>query len=348
MKRITSAFLIFLFVLQTVFLCGCAKKKEKFTDYSFDYFDTVTTIIGFEENKEIFNKNCDKIKEKFNEYHKLYTIYNQYDGINNLSKINDSNGENLKVDSKIIDMLQFAMEMFTLTDGKVNVAMGSVLSIWHKYREEGINYPENAKLPKMSELKSAYKHTDINNLIIDRNENTVFLSDPKMTLDVGAVAKGYATEQVALWMEENGITGYLLNVGGNIRIVGKRADGEKWNIGIENPDTEDKENPYVEYLDLEGMSLVTSGSYQRFYEVDDKKYHHIIDPETLMPSDYFESVSVLCDSSATADALSTALFSMSYEEGRKLVESLEDTYALWITKDGKKLYSEGFENFCKN
>lgn len=331
-------------------LSGCETEKRKFTDYTFDYFDTATTIIGFEESEEEFKENCIAIKKELEKYHKLFTIYSRYDNLNNITTINEVNGgehKEVKVDVKIIEMLDFARQMYDLTDGKVNVAMGSVLSIWHEYREEGLENPDKAQLPSMVSLQKAAKHTDIKNLVIDKENCTVFLQDGEMTLDVGAIAKGYAVEKVALWMKEKGFEGYLLNVGGNIRAVGKREDGKKWQIGIENPDTENVEIPYIEKLELENMSLVTSGSYQRYYTVKGKNYHHIIDPDTLMPSVGFKSVSVLCESSAVADALSTALFTMSFQEGKKMIKSLDNTYVMWVTEEGERLYSEGFKDFCK-
>lgn len=340
MKKIISVVLMFLL------FSGCSIKNKivKFTDYSFDYFDTVTTIVGYETDKQIFDENCQKIKKQLEEYHKLYDIYTKYENINNLAVINGAR-EPIMVDKKIIDMLVFSKKMYLKTESYVNIAMGSVLKIWHQYRTDGINNPINAKLPPFDILKTANEHTNIENLVIDQTNNTVALNDADMSLDVGAIAKGYAVEQTALFMERNGIEGYLLNVGGNIRIVGKRQDGEKWKIGIENPDTEDTDNPYAEQLELDGMSLVTSGSYQRFYVVDGKNYHHIIDGKTLMPAEYFASVSVLSESSAVADALSTALFSMDYEKGRELIEKTANTEALWILPNGEKLYSSNFKGY---
>lgn len=342
MKKILSLLLVFI----CLFLSSCSKKANelsKFTDYTFDYFDTVTTIIGYEKNKEDFSARCDLIKQKLEFYHKLFNIYNKFDGINNLAVINESESP-VKVDSEIIEMLEFSVQMYQKTIGRVNVAMGSVLSIWHDYRTEGLNNPETAELPDINKLSDASEHTAISNIIIDKTNNTVYLKDKEMSLDVGAIAKGYATEQTAVLMKEQGIEGYILNVGGNVRIVGERPHGEKWKVGIENPDG-DEENPYAEYLLLEDMSLVTSGSYQRFYTVNGKNYHHIIDPETLMPSEYFSSVSVLTENSALADALSTALFSMSYEDGKKIIENFSDTEALWILPDGTKKYSNGFKKY---
>ncbi len=347
MKRIYCLAIVVVMLFGLVSCKGA--KKEKFTDYSFDYFDTVSIIVGYEETKEEFDANCKEVKDLLSEYHKLYTIYNAYEGVNNLCAVNKTvNGEHqmLEVDEKIIDMLGYAKEMYEKTNGKLNVAMGSVLSIWHNYRENGINNPADASLPTKDELEAAKGHTNIDDVIIDYDKKTVFLSDSEMKLDVGAIAKGYAVEKVAEYMSEKGMNGYSLNIGGNIRIVGQRYDGKKWKVGIENPDTTDTENPYIEYLMLEDMSVVTSGTYQRYYEVDGKRYHHIIDPVTLFPGENYMSVTIVCKNSALGDALSTALFTMSYEEGLKLIESYEDAEAMWVMPNGERKYSDGFKSYC--
>lgn len=327
-------------------LAGCKKNKlNKYTDYSFDYFDTATTIVGYSQSEEEFDAVCEEIKALLLEYHQLYNIYNRYDGVINLCSVNDTkDGEHkeLKVDRKIIDLLLYAKELYTLTNGKMNIAMGSVLSIWHDYRTEGLNNPESAALPPMENLKEASKHTDINDVIINEETSTVYLKDSKMSLDVGAIAKGYAVEQIALHLQSKGIGGYLLNVGGNVRCIGKRADGEEWKVGVENPETQ---GDYLAYLKLSDKSIVTSGNYQRYYTVNGVNYHHIINPETLMPATDFRSVSVICENSGRADALSTALFNMTYEEGRELVKGLEDIEAMWVLPDGKQLYSENFKDY---
>ena len=164
------------------------------------------------------------------------------------------------------------------------------------------------------------------------------------TLDLGAIAKGYAVEMAAQMLEEKGISGYVINVGGNVRTVGTKADGSAWVVGIENPD-DDGSQPYLAYLHLAGESIVTSGSYQRYYTVEGKAYHHIIDPETLMPAEYYRSVSVICKNSADGDALSTALFCMSLEEGMSLIQNFDGVEAMWVFPDGEKRYSEGFEDY---
>lgn len=319
---------------------------DRYSTYSMDYFDTVITVTGYEKSQADFDARSREILDLFGEYHRLYTIYHRFEGIENLCTINelvDGAHRTVKVDKRIIDMLLYAKEMYTATGGMMNVAMGSVLSLWHDYRTVGKDDPNNATLPPMDKLREAAKHTDITNVIIDTADSTVTLADPLMRLDVGAIAKGYATECVAKFLEEKGVTGYVLNVGGNVRTVGLKADGDKWTVGIENPNGGD----YLAYLALSGESVVTSGSYQRFYYVDGKPYHHIIHPDTLMPSVGFLSVSVVCRDSATADALSTALFCLPQKEGMELVKSRPDAEAMWVAEDGSKVYSDGWNKYVK-
>ena len=349
-RNILASFLAATLLLSCLLMTACERTdttRGRFTEYSFDYFDTVTTITGYAETEEEFKRITADILAKLGEYHRLFTIYHRFEGMENLCTINelvDGAHRVVTVDPRIVDMLTYAKEMHEKTGGRMNVAMGSVLSIWHDYRTEGLNEPWNAELPPMDKLTEAAEHTDINDLIIDRENNTVFLADPKMKLDVGAVAKGYAVEMVARSLEEQGITGFVLNVGGNVRTVGTKDGGEPWKAGVSNPE-ESEETPYVAYLSLAGESLVTSGSYQRYYTVNGKNYHHIIDSETLMPAEGFLSVSVVCGSSADGDALSTALFCMSVEEGRALVQSMDGVEALWILVDGTQVESDGFGKY---
>ena len=348
MKQRSMACLVaFSILLSCLPLSACGTKLQKYNAYSFDYFDTVTTVTGFAESQEEFDRISAEILSELGEYHRLFTIYHRFEGMENLCTVNeltDGAHRTVKVDRRIIDLLLYAKEMYVKTNGKVNIAMGSVLSIWHDCRELGMDEPWNAKLPSMDKLTEAAEHTDINCLVIDEAAATVTITDPQMKLDVGAVAKGYAVEMVAKSLEEKGITGYVLNVGGNVRTVGAKGDGTPWTVGIENPE-DDEASPYVAYLALSGQSLVTSGSYQRYYTVDGKRYHHIIDPETLMPSEGFLSVSVVCPSSADGDALSTALFCMTYADGLALIESMPDAEAMWVLNDGTKQYSSGFLDY---
>ena len=311
-----------------------------------DYFDTVISITGFENSREDFDKIANEMLQQLGEYHRLYTIYHRFDGLENMCTVNelvDGVHRTVTVDRRIIDLLIYAKEMHKKTGGIMNIAMGNVLSLWHDYRTIGSDNPLEASLPPMDKLTAAAEHSNIDDLIIDEDNNTVFISDPLMTLDVGAVAKGFAVEQVALLFEQKGVTGYVLNVGGNVRALGGKADGTDWKVGIENPDGGD----YLSYINISGQAVVTSGSYQRFYYVDGKPYHHIIDPDTLMPAEGYLSVSIICGHSGLGDALSTALFCLPQKDGLALIESVEGAEAMWVAENGDITCSPGWSNYTK-
>lgn len=345
--------IVFLLIITMVFsLSACSNTKEKRYEASFlDLFDTMTRVVGYADSEEEFKQYAQMIHDELKVYHDLYDIYHNYVGINNIKTINDNAGiKPVKVDQKIIDLIQLSIKLDEITSEKINIAFGAVLSVWHQYRTEGLDDPDQAKLPSMDVLKEKANHIDINKVIVDEEASTVFLSDPEMRLDVGAIAKGYATERVSIFAKEQGFQNGMLSVGGNVCTIGSKLDGKDgdntWSVGIQNPDLQsEKTNLYI--LGLNDYSLVTSGVYERYYTVDGKQYHHIIDPETLMPSEYFLSVSIVCRDSGMADALSTSVFNMPYEDGLQLIESLEETDALWVLHDGSMKFSSGFEKFIK-
>lgn len=327
-------------------LTGCGRKAEpelfRYQASFLGVFDTVTNVVGYAPDEETFTKYMEDLQSMLEEYHQLYDIYNDYDGISNIKTINDNAGiKPVQVDSRIIDLLTEAQDMYEETDGRINVAMGSVLSIWHDYREEGTDDPEAAAIPSMEELEAASLHTDISNMKIDRDASTVYLEDPEMSLDVGAVGKGYATEMACQMLEAQGVTSALVNVGGNTRAIGTKPGGEKWQVGVQNPDLNSKE-AYLHVMELDDQALVNSGTYQRYYTVNGKQYHHIIHPELLMPWDRYVDVAILCPDSGRADALSTAVFNMEPEEGMAFIESQKDVEAMWVYPDGSETYSSGF------
>jgi thiamine biosynthesis lipoprotein len=329
--------------------CVSAKEeKQRFEAQFLEVFDTMTTIIGYSDSKDEFTKQANSIHDNLLEYHQLYDIYNDYEGINNIKTINDQAGiAPVKVDQRIIDLLLFAREAYKMTNGQMNVALGAVLKIWHEQREAGIATPDQATLPDMEQLKAASKHTDINQMIIDEKSSTVYLQDPDMSLDVGAVAKGFAAEQVSQIAIKNGFTSGLISVGGNVRAIGNKGiENKLWNLGIQNPDIQ-SDKATIKIVYLTDLSLVTSGDYERYYTVNGKRYHHIIDPDTLFPSEYFTAVTIICKDSGMADALSTAVFNMPFEKGLKFINDLPDTEALWVMKNGEIRYSTNFEKFTK-
>ena len=331
--------------------CSCVNisKPQRFSSTFFDLFDTVSTVTAYDTDQKSFDAHLDQLYQRLEEYHKLYDIYNSYEGLANINTLNNEAGNApVFVDGRIIDLLEYGKEVFELSGGKTNICFGSVLSVWHKYREQGVNDPESARLPEPAELRAAAEHTDINDLIIDRESSTVFFADPELKLDVGAIAKGYAVREVCQWTQENLWSSALVNIGGNVCAFGyKNEDGKTlWNIGIENPDQAGE--GYLETVKLTDLSVVTSGDYQRYYTVNGKRYCHIIDPETLMPAEYISAVSVLCDDSALGDALSTTLFNMPIGQGMKLVEDIQGVEAVWTDKEYNKYYSSGFESYINH
>lgn len=356
MKKLLSLLLAVLMVLG---ISGCAQtgeenpgnpdepQKQKFTKSFIDYFDTASTIVGYDYSQEEFDEKIAVIEEQLLHFHQLYDIYNHYDGVTNIYDLNKEAGSApVEVDEDIILLFEFCREMYDLTGGKTNYAMGSVLRIWHNYREEGNSDYLNAKVPPMEELEEAAEHCNIDNVIIDKENSTVFFADPMLKVDVGAIGKGYATERIAKTLEEMGVDNYTLNIGGNIRTIGTKGDGTGWIAGIQNPDLT-SEQTFILRVNFSDLALVTSGSYQRYYYVGETKYHHIIDPETLFPKDDFSAVSILTPDSGLADAVSTACFNLTLEEGMALIESIENTEAMWVEPDGTVHFSSGFEAFIQ-
>lgn len=329
MKKCCILLLILCFLLG-----GCAPAAQKqYNAVYLDLFDTVTTIIGSGDSEEQFRQEAQKIYEQFLVYHRLFDIYSDYEGINNLKTVNDQAGiAPVKVDSAIIELLLDCKAYYELTDGKVNAAMGSVLKLWHEARNHGIENPDDAKLPDGDALAQAAEHISFKSIVIDEKASTVYISDPKASLDVGAIAKGWAAQRVA----ENAPKGMLISVGGNVCATGAKADGSAWVVGVQNPDG----GEYLRKISITDGAVVTSGDYQRTYMVDGKQYHHIIDPATGMPSTYWRSVTVVCADSALADALSTALFVLPLEEGKALAEEC-GAEVLWLDADGIVYTTEG-------
>ena len=327
-------------LLAVLLLGGCTPKEPQESRYQatfLELFDTVTTVVGYAPSEEAFQETAQDIHDALESYHQLFDIYNTYPGVVNLKTLNETAATApVKVDEKIMELLKFCREVYDATSGKVNIAMGSVLQLWHDAREAGIADPENAKLPEESALTEAAKHTDLSQLILDEEAGTVFYADPEMSLDVGAIAKGYALEQVCKTAPE----GLLISVGGNVRATGPKPDGGSWVVGIQNPTGEEG---YLHTVEVQDISVVTSGDYQRYYTVDGVSYHHIIDPATNYPGRLWRAVTVLCPDSGLADGLSTALFLLPQAEGQALLDKF-GCEALWVDSDNNLSYSPGFRD----
>ena len=327
-------------------LSGCAQlqSQQELKQYNatfLDVFDTVTTIVGKAASEAAFQEKAQIVHDELLYYHQLFDIYTDYEGISNLKKVNDLAGTTaVQVDRVIIDLLLDCKTYYTATGGKVNAAMGSVLQLWHEARNDSIDDPMSAYLPDANALAEAAKHTDFNNVIIDETACTVYLSDPGLRLDVGAIAKGWAAQRVADASPE----GLLISVGGNVCATGPKDEtGTAWVVGIQNPNGGD----YLHTVYVEDGCVVTSGDYQRYFVVDGKPYHHIIDPVTLQPATYWRSVTIICQDSGLADVLSTALFLLPQSQGQALLDQY-NAMAMWVDAEGHISYSPGFEAVIKS
>ena len=335
--RLTALLLALALLLTGCVLPSAGSGKKQYQASYLTLFDTVTYISGMAESEEAFLAQAREIHDQLLTYHQLFDIYNDYEGLNNLKTVNDNAGITpVEVDGRIIRLLEDCRTYYELTGHKVNAAMGSVLALWHEARTAGLDDPANAALPDARALEEAGLHTSWDAVVIDPVSSTVYLSDPEMRLDVGAVAKGWSVQQVAQTAPE----GLLISVGGNVCATGPKDEaGTPWVVGIANPDGSGQ---YLHTLSVTDQAVVTSGDYQRYYVVGGKRYHHIIDPETLYPADHWRSVTIVCGDSGLADALSTALFLLSQEEGQALLETC-GAEAMWVDAQGNCYYSPGFQ-----
>ena len=332
---------------------GCSKlpgggspADTGYTRYStqfYDTFDTIIQVIGYAETQEEFEGYAGTIHQRFQELSQLYDRFYEYSGVNNIRTINLNAGvAPVEVEPELLEMLSFAKEWCQKTQGRVNIAMGPVLEIWHQYRDQysgqALAADEAGAIPSMEVLDDANHFSSLDKVIIDREKGTVFLEDKKMALDVGAVAKGYAAQLVADEIYEAGFRSFTISAGGNVITKDPPLDGVRnsWGIGIQDPFA-DLNKPDSQSLDVALVSnrcVVTSGDYRQFYTVGDQLIHHIIDPATLWPANQYRALTVVCEDSGLGDFLSTCLFVMDYDEGRALAEEL-GVGVLWVFPDGR-------------
>jgi thiamine biosynthesis lipoprotein len=202
----------------------------------------------------------------------------------------------------------------------------------------------------MEALQAASLHTDFDQVILDAEKQTVFFADPRITLDIGAVAKGWAADAAAVILKEE-MPSFLLSLGGNVYTGEAPLDGRaSWAVGVQDPRPDDSGagGVILDVVEVNGLTVVTSGDYWRYYEVDGQRYHHIIDPETLFPSTKMLSVTIICESSTLADFLSTTLFVLSAEDGLALIEGMDGVEAFWVLPDGSQQVSSGMGRYLRS
>jgi len=330
MKRI---FLFFLLILPMLFLTSCifqyrnnAVKESRFM------LNTVIEITLYEKEKdarEIFDK-------LFGEIQKYNDKYDRHIPGSELSEVNSNAGKPVKVSDETIEIVRSSFIFSDMSEGLFDISIGPLVDLWD------IN-GSNPQLPSESEIENALVKIDYNKIIINSDDNTLLLSEPGMSLDLGSIAKGFITDRLVEYLSQTKIRSAMLNLGGNLYLHGSKPDGSLWQIGIRNP--YGTKGDHVGIVQVKDTSVVTSGIYERYFEIDNKRYHHILNPRTGYPEDNnLASVSIICPSSIMADGLSTTVFLLGIEKGMELVESLENTEAIFVTKDKKVYLSSGIKN----
>lgn len=327
LKPIIITLTVIIILLLSIISYNYINKEKEYSKNLF-YMDTYIYVKIYEKDKTKANKILNEIEQIYKEYHQLSDRYNEYDNINNLYYIhnNTEESEYIEIDSRLYDMIEYGIYWYDKSDGLIDISMGNVIDVWKKYRES-----KNG-VPTIEELNNANNNTNAiilkdNNLILNNHAN----------IDLGAISKGYATNIVKEYLEENNIDKYLINAGGTV-VVGDNYKNSVYKIGLEDPNNN---GDIYKIIKGNNISVVTSGGYERFYEYNGKKYHHIINPKNLMPPENMKSVSIICQDSKLGDILSTMLFLMSIEDGKEYIETLEGVEAIWYTNDNKIITSDG-------
>ena len=250
---------------------------------------------------------------------------------------NEAAGQPVPVSKEVFEMLSLAKKYSAETGGAFDVTIGPIMDLW------GFGKDKNT-VPDEKMLKKALSLVDFNKIVLDEKRHTVFLEQKNMSIDLGGIAKGYATEKAGQVLKELGIKKAIINAGGNIYTIGEREKGLPWKIGIQDPREADK---VYAVLNLRDQVAVTSGDFQRFFEVNGKRYHHLLDPKTGKPAEKLMSVTVVAKNSTIADILSSAFFVLGLEKSNAYLEQHSDIQAVFVTPDKKIICSPGLKHIIE-
>lgn len=304
-------------------LTGCGATQEPIVRTGF-YFDTVIRITIYDAKKEACLESCFELAQKYENM-----LSPTVEG-SDIWKINHSNGEPVEVSDETIMLLETALFYCDITDGLIDITIEPLNELWDFHTKE--------QVPSAEAISETLNHIDYNNLLIEGN--TVTLLDPKASVSLGFIAKGFIADKMKEYLISQDINSAIIDLGGNILAVGSKPDGSPYKLGIQNPF--DEQGTPIATLSVTDKSLVTSGIYERCFYQNDILYHHILNPVDGYPvKNNLLSVTILSDSSVMGDALSTSCFVLGLEDGMKLVESLDDIEAVFITDDYVLHYSDG-------
>lgn len=355
MKRLWTLFVLMVFIALTV---GCrstevlapvtagdatATSESKETtvapSVSMEPIERSEFIYGTLVSVKLFDHGTDELLDL------VFARLNQLDGLlstsvegSDIYKINQSAGyEAVFVSDETLDIVTKAIGYSKLSDGAFDLSVQPLVALW------GIG-SEGARIPSSIEIKNALGLIDYSKIQVNTENKTVFLPEKGMGIDLGAIAKGYAADAVIALLKENQVERAIVNLGGNVIVLGSKAADVPWNIGIQNP--EDNRGEYIGIAKVSDQTVVTSGIYERYFEQDGKRYHHLLDTATGYPiENEIAGVSIIASQSVDADALSTVAFALGIEKGIPLIESLDGVEVIYITKEHTLYASSGVEAF---
>lgn len=317
----------FLTAIAVLFTTGCSGLARKPLAYTGVALDTVISIQIYDSHNEELIQKCQSMCEEYE------AKFSRTIETSEVSQINAAAGAPVEVSDDTVKLIKKGIYYGNMSDGAFDITIGSVSSLWD------FNAKDPAP-PAAEAIAEAVKHVNFKKIVIDGN--TVKLLDPSAKLDLGAIAKGYIADRIKEYLREEGVRHALINLGGNVLAIGGRQDGSPFQIGVQKPFDESGE--YITAVALNNKSVVTSGTYQRCFEKDDILYHHILYPSSGNPcNNGLNSVTIITDSSLTADALSTTCFLLGPEEGMRLVNKLDNVDAIFINTDNEIIYSRNFD-----
>lgn len=325
-------FLFFTLLCISLFFFGCnsklSTKEGKNTSISGTnlLFDTSITITLYGTSNQAILDHCFSICKN---YEKIFSRTLDY---SELSLINQSKERFISLSDDMEILLEKALYYCNLSNGTLDITMGSVISLWNFKTDK-------PSLPNENNLKAALNLVDYRNLSIQNHQ--LQRKVDTIQIDLGSIAKGYIADQIKDYLLSEDITSALINLGGNVLCVGEKLDSEPFQIGIQKPFA--IQNETIAILSIKDKSVVSSGTYERYFEKDNVLYHHILNPKTGYPyNNNLLSVTIVSDNSVDGDALSTICFTFGLEKGLALINSIENTYAIFVTDDYKLHYSDGF------
>ncbi|MBM6615197.1 FAD:protein FMN transferase [Desemzia sp. RIT804] len=321
-------------------LAGCGSKEEQAlltTPYEQTEFlmGTYVTLRVYDEGKE------GVLEEAFARVEELADKVTVNEPGSEIDKVNQAAGEEaVELSDDVYPLIETAAEYSEVSNGGFDYTVGPITDLWR------IGF-DDARKPDQSEIDAMLPLVDYSKVELDAENQSIFLTQPGMALDLGAIAKGYIADEIKVLFEEAEVTTAIIDLGGNVVVLGgsPTRQGEAWNIGIQDPMSERGET--VGKTKQKDRSIVTSGIYERYLEVDGEIYHHLMNPETGYPFDNeIAGVSIISERSIDGDALSTVVFGLGLEDGLEYVNNREDIEAVFITKDKEVYTSEGLmDNF---